>query len=172
MPRAMTMPACLSRPGDARMPLAPWRCPHASRPGDARMLRALAMPACLSRPGDWSAERVWESTYDLRSEATVQSPCNAPQFLSLKCNDRTLPYTLLLPPLSAEERMRVSVWRALSSPMFPVSSPSIRHSLLGHYLTTTTTTTTAPTPMRKPNPSSLNPGLHSPPIHTQPHWPH
>lgn len=46
-------------------------------------------------------------------------------------------------------------WRALSSPMFPVSSPSIRHSLLGHYLTTTITTTPAPTPMRKPNPSPL-----------------
>ncbi|KAK7335258.1 hypothetical protein VNO80_27035 [Phaseolus coccineus] len=28
------------------------RCPHASRPGDARMPRALAMSACLSRPGD------------------------------------------------------------------------------------------------------------------------
>ncbi|KAL9331173.1 hypothetical protein ACSQ67_000783 [Phaseolus vulgaris] len=204
----------------------------------------------------WSAERVWESTYDLRSEATVQvkkqqnsqlysaarpsgaknkksitwfisppsgqlpfksnhhvltlspnlplgsfsvkecsmhkhtsphtrirevavfrySPCNAPQFfLSLKCKERTLQHTLLLPPLLlTEERMRnfYNRWRVLSSPMFPVSSPSIRHSLLGHYLTTTTTTTRAPTPMRKPNPSSLNPGLHSPPIHTQPHWPH
>ncbi|KAK7373423.1 hypothetical protein VNO80_06830 [Phaseolus coccineus] len=45
-----------SRPGDARMPralampacLAPWRCPHASRPGDVHMPRALAMPACLA----------------------------------------------------------------------------------------------------------------------------
>ncbi|KAK7377936.1 hypothetical protein VNO80_03371 [Phaseolus coccineus] len=50
MPRAPAMPACL----------APRRCPHASRPGDARMPRAPAMPACLaprrcphaSRPGD------------------------------------------------------------------------------------------------------------------------
>jgi len=140
----------------------------------------------------WSAERVWESTYDLRSEATVQvkkqqnsqlysaarpsgaknkksitwfisppsgqlpfksnhhvlilspnlplgsfsvkecsmhkhtsphtrirevavfrySPCNAPQFfLSLKCKERTLQHTLLLPPLLlTEERMRVSVY--------------------------------------------------------------
>ncbi|KAK7377780.1 hypothetical protein VNO80_03212 [Phaseolus coccineus] len=64
MPRAPAMPACLaprrcphaSRPGDARMPralampacLAPRRCPHASRPGDARMPRAPAMPACLA----------------------------------------------------------------------------------------------------------------------------
>ncbi|KAK7342822.1 hypothetical protein VNO80_25778 [Phaseolus coccineus] len=34
------------------MPLAPWRYPHASRPGDVRMSRVLAMPPCLSRPGD------------------------------------------------------------------------------------------------------------------------
>ncbi|KAK7331529.1 hypothetical protein VNO80_31206 [Phaseolus coccineus] len=44
------------------MSLAPWRCPHALRPDDARMplasrrcphaSRAPAMPACLSRPGD------------------------------------------------------------------------------------------------------------------------
>ncbi|KAK7356279.1 hypothetical protein VNO80_15547 [Phaseolus coccineus] len=33
------------------MSLAPWRCPHASRPDDARMPRTLTMPACLSRPG-------------------------------------------------------------------------------------------------------------------------
>ncbi|KAK7353862.1 hypothetical protein VNO80_19315 [Phaseolus coccineus] len=44
------------------MSLAPWRCPHASRPDDARMSlaprrcphasRTPAIPACLSRPGD------------------------------------------------------------------------------------------------------------------------
>ncbi|KAK7377644.1 hypothetical protein VNO80_03073 [Phaseolus coccineus] len=41
--RALAMPACLSRPGDVRMSLAPWRCPHASRPGDVHIPRALAM---------------------------------------------------------------------------------------------------------------------------------
>ncbi|KAK7331532.1 hypothetical protein VNO80_10225 [Phaseolus coccineus] len=49
MPQAPAMPACLT-PGDARVPHAR-RCPHASRPGDARMPHAPAMPACLT-PGD------------------------------------------------------------------------------------------------------------------------
>ncbi|KAK7373428.1 hypothetical protein VNO80_06835 [Phaseolus coccineus] len=31
--------------------LAPWRCPHTSRPGDVRIPRALAMSAYLA-PGD------------------------------------------------------------------------------------------------------------------------
>ncbi|KAK7356676.1 hypothetical protein VNO80_15951 [Phaseolus coccineus] len=30
------------------MSVAPWRCPHASRPGDVRMPRALAMSAYLA----------------------------------------------------------------------------------------------------------------------------
>ncbi|KAK7356317.1 hypothetical protein VNO80_15586 [Phaseolus coccineus] len=50
MPRALTMPVCLSRPGDVRIPRA-WRCPHTSRlvmssylaPGDVLIPRALAM---------------------------------------------------------------------------------------------------------------------------------
>ncbi|KAK7373304.1 hypothetical protein VNO80_06706 [Phaseolus coccineus] len=50
--RALAMPACLSRPGDARMPRALAMSACLSRPGDARMPRALAMSACLSRPGD------------------------------------------------------------------------------------------------------------------------
>ncbi|KAK7373433.1 hypothetical protein VNO80_06840 [Phaseolus coccineus] len=74
MPRAMAMSACLSRPGDARMSLAPWRCPHASRPGDARMSLAPWRCPHASRPGDAvgfegdvqkqeDAERVVESTF-------------------------------------------------------------------------------------------------------------
>ncbi|KAK7356686.1 hypothetical protein VNO80_15961 [Phaseolus coccineus] len=50
-----------SRHGDVRMPLAPWRCPHASRalampaclsrPSDARMPRALAIDQVGSSSG-------------------------------------------------------------------------------------------------------------------------
>ncbi|KAK7364516.1 hypothetical protein VNO80_13241 [Phaseolus coccineus] len=89
------MPASLSRPGDARMPLAPWRCPHASRPGDVRMPRALAMSACLapwrcphaSRPGDVRIPRAlamsaclapWRCSHTSRPGDTVlvASNCN------------------------------------------------------------------------------------------------
>ncbi|KAK7382459.1 hypothetical protein VNO80_01312 [Phaseolus coccineus] len=74
MSLALAMSACLSRPGHARMSLAPWRCPHASRPGDARMPRALAMPACLSRPGDARMPRAMAMSVCLSRPGDARMP--------------------------------------------------------------------------------------------------
>ncbi|KAK7373327.1 hypothetical protein VNO80_06729 [Phaseolus coccineus] len=70
------------RPGDARMPLAPWRCPHASRPGDARMPLAPWRCPHTSRPGDVRLPRALA----MSGEATAYTTALLPRLASGKAS--------------------------------------------------------------------------------------